>query len=218
IFAAVAVGSAVITGALLVGDSVQKSLKQTALQRVGWTTFALSSGEKTFNFSLAQRFKNAIQQSNYSEPLNVSAAIKLSGTVVKSDSSLRANKVNVFGVKSDFFSSASNTFSKIENGSAIVNKALAEHLNLKIGDEIIARIKKHSLSLLEIPLTLQENIVSGMRLRVQIIVSDNQMGNFSMQVSQTPPLNLFIKWKIGLTYLYATLIRINTSQICLIRL
>jgi len=194
IFAAVAVGSAVITGALLVGDSVQKSLKQTALQRVGWTTFALSSGEKTFNFSLAQRFKNAIQQSNYSEPLNVSAAIKLSGTVVKSDSSLRANKVNVFGVKSDFFSSASNTFSKIENGSAIVNKALAEHLNLKIGDEIIARIKKHSLSLLEIPLTLQENIVSGMRLRVQIIVSDNQMGNFSMQVSQTPPLNLFINY------------------------
>lgn len=194
IFAAVAVGSTVITGALLVGDSVQISVKQTALQRVGWTTFALSSGDKTFNFSLEQRFKNAIQQLNYGEPLKVSSAIKLSGTVVKSDSSLRANKVNVFGVKSDFFSDASNTFSKIENGSAIVNKALAKQLNLKIGDEIIARIKKYSLSSLELPLTLQENITAGMRLRIQMVVPNDRMGNFSMQVSQIPPLNLFINY------------------------
>ncbi len=194
IFAAVAVGSTVITGALLVGDSVQTSLKKTALQRIGWTTFALFSADKTFDFSLEQRLKNALTQLNYNELLKVSAAIKISGTVVKSDNSLRANKVNVFGVKTGFFSDTSNSFLKIENNSAVINKTLAEQLHLNIGDEIIARFKKHSISSLDLPLTLQESIAGGMRLRVQMIIPDNQMGNFSVQVSQIPPLNMFINY------------------------
>jgi putative ABC transport system permease protein len=47
-FLGVAVGSAILTGALLVGDSVRGSLRDLALARLGKTEVALAGGDRFF--------------------------------------------------------------------------------------------------------------------------------------------------------------------------
>ena len=48
-----AVGSAVLIGALVVGDSVRGSLREVALARLGRVDFALASGDRLFRARLA---------------------------------------------------------------------------------------------------------------------------------------------------------------------
>ncbi|MGC8742736.1 MAG: FtsX-like permease family protein [Verrucomicrobiia bacterium] len=197
IFAVVAVGSSIITGALFVGDSIRWSLLHIALNRIGWATFALPAADRSFNFDLQKRFSTRLSSILTGDiNIKVISAISLSGSVSKSDNSFRANKVNVFGVKSDFFSeSYAPVFSNMPPGSAVINKALADQLHIVIGDEIIARVKKPSFLSFELPLTLQESAFVGLRLRIHFIVPDNEMGNFSLQMSQIPPLNLFVHYE-----------------------
>ena len=55
-----AVGSAALIGALVVGDSVRGSLKQRALERLGWIEFALESGDRLVTESLAWKLDHWI--------------------------------------------------------------------------------------------------------------------------------------------------------------
>src|SRR6185295_16269197 len=52
---AAAVGTAVLTGALLVGDSVRHSLMEMIGQRLGSTQFALIAGDRFFRDDLGAR-------------------------------------------------------------------------------------------------------------------------------------------------------------------
>ena len=50
-----AIGTAALTGALLVGDSVRGSLRDHALERLQGVSYALSSGDRFFREDLAER-------------------------------------------------------------------------------------------------------------------------------------------------------------------
>ena len=50
-----AIGTAALTGALLVGDSVRGSLRDHALERLQGVSYALSSGDRFFRHDLAER-------------------------------------------------------------------------------------------------------------------------------------------------------------------
>src|SRR6266496_5864001 len=50
-----AVGSAVLIGALVVGDSIRLTLRDRALERLGRTQVALFSGDRFFTQSLSRR-------------------------------------------------------------------------------------------------------------------------------------------------------------------
>ncbi len=51
----VALGAMVLTGAMLVGESVRGSLRDMAASRLGLTQLALPSGDRLFHASLAKR-------------------------------------------------------------------------------------------------------------------------------------------------------------------
>ena len=52
----VVIGSAILIGALAVGDSVRESLRAIALSRLGKTGFALASNDRFFRAELAKNF------------------------------------------------------------------------------------------------------------------------------------------------------------------
>src|SRR5690242_3807013 len=104
-----AIGSAALIGALVVGDSVRQSLTDRALARLGSIHFALSTRDRFFQSSLADRL--AIAQSSGSPatygvgvyPAQGSfkpmcSALNLPGVVSARNGAARANRVNVLGV------------------------------------------------------------------------------------------------------------------------
>ena len=93
------IGSAALIGALIVGDSVKGSLREAALNRVGWADAAMFTGDRLFQQSLGSRLLPIDQTVCFQQPFShTTEALLLSGTVVKSDASARANRVNIFGV------------------------------------------------------------------------------------------------------------------------
>ena len=90
-----AVGTAVLTGALLVGDSLRGSLREQALDQLGWVDNALVAG-RFFRAELADELD-----------LNrVSPAILLRGAATKgtgAGSSVNAGRVTILGVDSRFW-------------------------------------------------------------------------------------------------------------------
>ena len=109
-----AIGSAVLIGALIVGDSVRETLKAKAVERTGGNEFLLSTGDRLFPASLAERLARNISSNRFgifrtnpglgatvskdllhNHTLGRNASLLLPGVVSRQDGSARANRVQV---------------------------------------------------------------------------------------------------------------------------
>ncbi len=90
------VTTAILTGALIVGDSVKFSLKRIALLRLGNTQYAIKTNDRFFRQKLATEL---------SDDLNIITAplLKLDGIAINSSKQTRANKIQVIGVNENFW-------------------------------------------------------------------------------------------------------------------
>lgn len=91
VFLGATIGSAILIGALAVGDSVRQSLRQMALARLGKTQFALMSNERLFRSTLNSDIDKKCQK-----------ALLLPGSASTTDNSFRVNKVQIIGVDETF--------------------------------------------------------------------------------------------------------------------
>ena len=195
-----AVGSAALIGALVVGDSVRLSLRELAQQRLGWVDAAMAPSDRFFTQQLADEFEPYVVHWDQSQP-HTAGLLSLPGTAARQDGRARANRINVFGVVPDFWkvpprpADAANATAKqleISKGQTILNEALAAQLGAKAGDEVVLRIHKPSALSRDVPITPQNDASVGLRLTVQSVVAGRDLGNFSLQAAQTPPLNAFV--------------------------
>lgn len=195
VFAAVTVAAMAITGALFVGDSVKITLKNRAAERLGWVASAMNPVDRWFMTGLESRFRTNLSARFAGAEIKTAYAIKLDGSVAKPDETGRANRVNIYGVTADFWNEAGREkFNTLPPKHALINESLAEQLNMKPGDEIIIRVKKPVALSFELPISLQENAYTGLRIKVHAIVSRKEMGNFSLRANQLPPFNLFMRY------------------------
>src|ERR1043165_909835 len=141
------IGSAVLIGALVVGDSVRQSLRDMALSRLGKVEFALAGGDRFFRDQLAGDLKRQLDG-------EVAPVLQVFGVAVSGDGSARANRVQILGVDERFWKLAEQprAAAKISDDTVILNQPLAAHLNAKAGDTILLRLQKPSLLSREIPL------------------------------------------------------------------
>src|SRR5579871_645141 len=131
----VATAVAVLSGALLVGDSVRASLRDLVVARLGRTQAVVSSAQP-FREQLASEIAGAA-------PLFV-----MQGVVTHDKDGRRASKVAVYGVDDRFFQfngyqqqTPSNTPSNID---ASLTPALAHELGVQPGDTVLLRVEKPS--------------------------------------------------------------------------
>ncbi len=185
-----AISTAILVGALVVGDSVRQTLLRIAFARLERIEVALSSNDRFFGQDLAGRIQTNVGGF-------FTSAIEIPGTAATADGSARANNVRVLGVASEFWNlSSPNSKSKeIPADTVFLSQALAAHLRVKENDFLLLRAQKPSDLSRDAPLAPEENSSVAMRLRVEKVVGDNELGRFSLQASQIPPLNAFVSLK-----------------------
>jgi putative ABC transport system permease protein len=206
-----AVGSAVLVGALLVGDSVRGSLREMALARLGNIHVALASGDRWIREGLAadlylggmiRHHPGLVSPDNKWEKSGapwVAPAIQLHGTVANSDASARANQVQILGIDQRFLalSDDETPFESMPKAdSAVLNERLAAHLAVQPGDTILIRLPKPSALSRDAPLSPEEDTSLALRLPVSAIATDAQLGRFSLQANQVGAFNVFLPLKL----------------------
>lgn len=183
----VAIGTAVLTGALLLGDSLKGSLAQLTLDRLGNIESALIS-ERFFPASLATRLKN--------DPVPI---ILLRGTVLRrplNDDKLlaRAGHVQIVGVDPRFWPLFGEKRRPLDDG-VLINQALADALQMQPSDGLEVRMEK--------PGTIPNESVLGQRsedsalvlqtTKLAGILPNHGAGRFTLQPTQGEPLILYVK-------------------------
>jgi putative ABC transport system permease protein len=182
-----AISTAVLTGALLVGDSVRGSLRAMALSRLGKVDFALASGDRLFRSELAREMQAAVPEGQ------IASVLQLPAMVSNPEGSSRANQVQVNGVRSDFWKLANAPLSaEVADNTVWLNQPLATHLKTKVGDTILLRVPRVSHLSRDAPLAPEEDSSVALRLEVSRIVSEAEFGRFGLAASQIPPFNAFV--------------------------
>ncbi|MCF8371834.1 MAG: FtsX-like permease family protein [Bacteroidales bacterium] len=207
---AVAICTAVITGALIVGDSVRHSLEQSAQYRLGASSHTITAGDSYFTQQLASRLGE-------NEDIATSPVLKLEGSVASSGGDLRLNKVLFWGVDQNFKrTTGSDYYDSIPEGEAIVSRNLALRLNLEVGNSILIKIEKAGLMPKNTPFVTDEEQFVSRRVKISKIADKEHLGRFGLQNSQTAPFNVFVSidWLNDLMELdgRANIILINSEK------
>ena len=184
---AVMVSATVLTGALVIGDSVRYSLKMMVKARLGKTQLALVPQNRFFRAELADELAAELNTV-------VAPVLQLRGLIANGDGARRANRIEVLGVDGRFFEigTAQNPLGDSPNQAIVLNKPLAAKLGVGVGDEVVLRIEKPSLVPREVPLTPDSGLSIAFRLVVKAIAGDSDFGRFSLQANQIAPLNVFV--------------------------
>ncbi len=198
--AGAAVASAVLTGALLVGDSVRGSLRQLTLERLGAIDQALS-GQRFFRQELVPELA---EQPAFAERFSRAApAILLQGSAQHAATRARASRVAVQGVGEGFLAFFDDggdvaTLFAGAGGSvfppAVINEPLRAALGAAVGDDVLISLKRWS----EVPRGSllgrkdTSSVVETVRLRVAGVVPDRGVGRFALAVHQASPYNVFV--------------------------
>jgi putative ABC transport system permease protein len=181
-----AVGTAVLTGALFMGDSVRHTLRSLALARLGETRIALDGHQRFFRSGLAEDLTGTLDA-------DVAPVLALRGVLVGQGGEGNRSRVQVLGVDERFgrMGGAGDEFRLGEEEMA-VNTALAAALGIVAGDEVLLRMEKPQPLPGEAPLSLDRDLSTTLRLKVKAVLSDEGIGRFSLKADQVPPRNAFI--------------------------
>ena len=195
----IALSTAILVGALVVGDSVRYTLLQVVQQRLGKTSRVISAGERLFSQQLAAGIASQTGATT-------TALLRSNGFGVIGGGENRVNQLAVWGVDSLFgqFGENPDGFHLKENEVAI-NEELARLTGLKPGDEFLLRVNKLNTFPANTPfVSVKENSVA-VYVRIKNILKANELGNFQLQNSQSAPRNLFgnIDWLNRLMQLQA---------------
>lgn len=192
VIAGAAVGAAVLSGALVVGDSVRHTLREQALARIGQIDIALTANDRLFQASLADRIAASFEGSR------ITALLQARGVASTFDGSRLAREVSVLGVDSSFFDLAphSEKMTLSDTNEVFLNERLAGQLQVAPGDEIIIRVEKPSALPRESVLATVEDISLALRVRIIGLVDEDSFGRFSLLADQIPPNNVYfsIDW------------------------
>ena len=192
----VAVGTAVLAGALLVGDSVRGSLRSLTLDRLGAIDHALVT-DRYFREALAEELADGDKL--YSSINKVAPAVLIRGSLQSADSGARASRVNIHGVDERFwslFESATAPFETAaplpEGRQLVLNEALAREVGVKAGDALLVRFQTDTLVPSESVMGRKADNVRTLRLTVATILPDRGIGRFGLSPSQQLPYNVFV--------------------------
>jgi putative ABC transport system permease protein len=183
---AVTVAAGVLTGALVVGDSVQYTLRRAVGLRLGQSAFAVVPQNRYFRSVLADEISKRIEAP-------VAAVLQAPGMIANEDGSRRINRATVLGVDESFFRMGPEPRSGMATGGGVVlSQAAAVQLGVTAGDEVLLRAEKPGLMPRDVPLAPDADRVVAVRLKVRAIADEASFGRFDLQANQAAPPNVFV--------------------------
>jgi ABC-type lipoprotein release transport system permease subunit len=196
----VALGTAVLTGALLVGDSLRGSLRELTLDRLGWIDQAMVPG-RLFRAKLADELPADRR----------SVALMLSGSASTgvNAKARRVGGVTVLGVDSQFWSHSSTSRdrqgadSPVPAGSAFwessaaevaLNQTLADLLDVREGDAITLNVQKTDEVPRESLLGKRKtsDVLAALEVKVRQVLPDTGLARFSLKPTPEAARNVFV--------------------------
>lgn len=188
VFFGTMVSTAVLTGALIIGDSVKHSLKSVVEKRLGKTEFVLNTGGRFVRTALAENFTSVLN-------LPASSLLMLEGIVVNPDIDSRINNAQILGIDSTFNLFSPGKLPELNAEEALVSENVAEKLKLKEGQEFVLQVRNADVIPLNTPLIPENNPSVSLRIKVRAIISDSNLGRFSLKNNQSSPFNIFLSHK-----------------------
>jgi ABC-type antimicrobial peptide transport system permease subunit len=193
----VVVGTAVLTGALLVGDSLRGSLRDLTLDRLGWVEQALVAG-RFFREELAGQLPAE----------HVSPAILLQGAATAHPAGTdretvrRAPGITVLAVDERFWpqgqAPGGGTYWNSDAAEAVLNAALARELNVAAGDAVTLHVQKAENVPRESLLGRRnaEDVLDKLTLRVRLVLPDEGLGRFTLGANPGTPHNAVVPLRL----------------------
>lgn len=179
------ISTAVLTGALIIGDSVRNSLHTLVDLRLGKVEFAMPTGDRFVRAELAHDISKELG-------IKVSPVLSVKGLAIESESQSRVNGVHVYGIDHSFSDFVSGTLSELKKDEVAISENLAEKLSLAEGSEFLLRLEKANLVPVNAPFVSDEDQTIALRLSVKAIYGDKDLGRFSLRSNQVAPYNVFI--------------------------
>jgi len=189
----VAVAVSVLTGALLVGDSVRASLKNIFLEKIGNTAVVISS-QNFFREELAneiqndERFKNAF---SLTAPM-----IIVEGSIVNEESGAISSGVQIYAVDDRFWKFHGRNVQSPQGNEALLSESLAKELNAEIDGELLIRIQTHSDIPIESLHGRKDELGKSIRVDFRGFVAAESLGEFSLRPSQESVDAVFVSLKM----------------------
>ena len=189
----VAVAVSVLTGALLVGDSVRASLKNIFLEKIGNTGVVVSS-QNFFREELANeiqndgRFKNSFS--------SVAPMIIVEGSIVNEESGAISSGVQIYAVDDRFWKFHSRTVQSPQGNEVLLSESLAKELNAEIDGELLIRIQTHSDIPVESLHGRKDELGKSIRVDYRGSVPAESLGEFSLRPSQESVDAVFVSSKM----------------------
>ena len=187
--AGVAVATAVITGALLVGDSVRGSLRGLVLERLGRIDQVLVA-EQPFRAALAKELGAG----------EVAPMLLVPGTLATTDSKnlRRATQLSVIGHTGAFWqlgdelSLDATPPAPQASNEIVLSRSIAAELGITAGDEVLLHVPLTDNMPADSVLGEKADTTTARRLKVAAVLPDKGLARFSLRPSQQPPRNVFL--------------------------
>ncbi len=188
----VAAGTAVLTGALLVGDSMQGSLRDLTLQRLGRIDEVLLA-DRFFRTALAEELAQQPQFAQHFTAAVPGILLQVSLEHPDSERPAQAGRVNLIGCNQAFWELFPNQPVEFPKEREIVlNQPLAEQLGAVVGDSVILRLPRLTSIPPDSALGRKTDTVQSHRLTVRHIVPATGAGRFDLRPSQQLPRNAMV--------------------------
>jgi putative ABC transport system permease protein len=186
----VATAVAVLSGALLVGNSVRGSLRDLVLQRLGRTDrIVVSTG--FFREALADELRRDPDfQAAYAE---LAPLIVVPGFVSDQTSGRRVSRVQVYGVDDRFW-----RFHQIggrsgpDDRGVFLSRALAVEIGAAADSVVLVRVERPSATPIESLHGRKDDIGRTLRLTVRSVIGPSELGDFSIRPQQGPVRAAFV--------------------------
>ena len=173
----VAVAAAVLTGALMVGDSVRGSLRALVLSQLGEADDVIFASH-FFDEALAGRLRSQPGFENLFQA--ACPLIVLEGLAVDQNSGRRASGIKIYGVDDRFWSLHQRTGKQLGTRDALLNQGLAQELGSGVGDAVLITVELPSETPVETLHGRRDEPGNTMRLSCQEILREDQLGEFSI--------------------------------------
>ncbi len=181
----VAVATAVIVGALLVGDSMRGSLRSLTLERLGRIDSAVVAGGF---FPIG----GITEMPHHPIAMFTSASVE---TADQDGAVRRASLIQVLGTDPAFWEldSVGVRPQVLPNDEGIViNESLAKELRVNVGDRVTVRLPVEQAVPADSPLGRRDMQTEGLpRMQVLDVIPDRGLGRFSLMPNQAAPQIVF---------------------------